>query len=132
MNKLFVSFPTEQKPKKKNNWPCPHCEKMFRTQAGYREHVIVKHEKRTPHKCDQCTQSFGTLMKLKNHRKLVHTRVICNECGKEICNAFTLKRHKANVHGIKPKNVFQCQHCPLFYEKQLYLDNHVNKQHLKN
>ena len=98
-------------------------------QQNYKEHVKVKHEKSTPYKCDQCNRAYGTLIKLRNHKKLVHERVKCEECGKDICNSFILKRHKASVHGIKPSDAFQCELCPIFYDKKTYLNNYIAKHH---
>ena len=63
------------------------------------------------------------------HKKLVHEPARCDECGKDICNSFTLKRHKAKVHGIKPSNAIFCEHCPLFFDRKISLDRHIAKQH---
>ena len=103
---------TGQKQKKKQEHKCPHCDKVFKMQQSYREHVKVKNEKSTPYKCGQYNRAYGTLIKLRNHKKLVHERVKCEECVKDICNLFILKRHKASVHGIKPSDAFQYELCP--------------------
>ena len=76
---------------------------------------MVKHEKNAKHQCAECHRSYGTNDKLQSHKKLVHEQVKCDECGKEICNSFILKRQKATVHGIKPKDDFQCELCPMFF-----------------
>ena len=98
---------------------------MFTNNGYYREHVSAKHEKQTPFNCDECHRSFGTTRRLRNHKSLVHKRVKCEECGKEICNEFMLKRHKAIAHGIQPKDVMQCEKCPLFFATQATLDKHI-------
>ena len=115
--------------KKKKEYKCQFCEKVFKQDSSYKEHIMVKHEKKKPFNCNLCTRSYGTIFKLRIHKKLVHEPARCNECGKDICNSFTLKRHKANVHGIKPSNAYCCEHCPLFYENKMSLDNHIAKQH---
>ena len=108
---------------------CHICQKVFKSCTYREEHILAKHEKKTPNKCDQCHRSYGTIAILKKHKNLVHERVICDECGKEICNSFILKRHKQSMHGIIPQNSFCCEKCPLFFSSQLVLDRHVNSKH---
>ena len=87
------------------------------------------HEKITPYSCEQCNRSFGLESTLKTHITNVHQRMKCDECNQVICNTFMLKRHKAKVHGLKPKDAFECQHCPLFFSSQIVLDKHVSSKH---
>ena len=94
-----------------------------------KEHVLSKHEKNTPFKCDKCDRSYGTNKQLSKHQILVHERVNCDECGKEICNSFILKRHKASAHGILPKDYHQCEECPSFFSSETSLDKHVKSKH---
>jgi hypothetical protein len=107
---------------------CPHCEKRL-ANAKMEEHIKSKHEMNTPFKCDKCTRSFGTATVLQTHKTNLHKRVNCDLCGQNICNSFWLKRHKASAHGITPKGSYQCPNCPLFFNQQGFLDNHVRKQH---
>ena len=51
--------------KPKNPKICPHCKKVFRVYNHYQEHILVKHEQKTPFSCDQCNRSFGLLTTLK-------------------------------------------------------------------
>ena len=111
------------------NRKCPFCEKVFTTLTSYKEHLKVKHENSTPYKCSQCHRSYGTKARLKTHQRNMHQRIKCDECLQEICNTFILKRHKATVHGTKPTNVYQCEYCPLFYNRASARDKHVLKQH---
>ena len=117
------------KPAAKKDRKCPHCDKMFTTLTSYKEHLKVKHENSTPYKCDQCHRSYGTKSRLKVHKRNMHQRIKCDECGQEICNTFILKRHKATVHGTRPTDVFQCDYCPLFYNRKSALDKHLLKHH---
>lgn len=117
---------------KRKTWHCPHCEKVFKTPQAMKEHVVVKHEGTATQKCDECQRSFGTYSKLRDHKKLVHERVKCQECGQEICNYFMLKRHRATVHGIKPKNAHQCEYCPMFFSFRASLHKHVQSKHQAN
>ena len=113
----------------KKSFPCPQCEKVFGKPWVLKDHIKTRHENNTPFKCDQCHRSYGTKSRLTTHKFNTHRQVKCEECGQQICSAFMLRRHKATVHGIKPTNVHQCQHCPLFYTLKSQLLKHMNKQH---
>ena len=115
----------KSRPKKKLK-TCPYCNKqMMKT----REHILREHEKRTPFPCNQCSKSYTSQGELNGHLKRVHQRVKCEECGQEICNLFMLKRHKAKAHGMKPENVLQCHHCPIFFYTKGHFDRHMAKVH---
>ena len=86
----------------------------------------------TVYKCDLCHRSYGTKSRLKVHKRNMHQRIKCDECGQEICNSFILKRHKATVHGTRPTNVHQCDYCPLFYNRKSALDKHMVKHQAIN
>ena len=59
----------------------------------------------------------------------MHDRVKCDQCKKEICNSFILKRHKLSVHRITPKNSHQCRKCPKFFNSERMLVKHVETKH---
>ena len=94
------------KPRKKNYRPetrmgtCPHCNKLYRTREGLKEHILVVHEKSTPFHCDECPRKFGIQFKLQSHKLIVHSKKNCEICGQQAYNAFELTRHKAASHGI--------------------------------
>jgi KRAB domain-containing zinc finger protein len=114
-------------PKKRKQ--CPHCPKTFAAHQSWLEHIKSKHEMNTPYKCDECTRSYGTKCRLLVHKTSMHKRIKCDICGQEICNSFMLRKHKASVHGVIPKNVFHCEHCPLFFYKVLSKESHVRTHH---
>ena len=79
------------------------------------------------HDCDQ--QTIYNERTLRNHKLALHQRVKCEECGKEICNTFILRRHKASVHGITPTNAYKCKRCPSFFSTETSLKKHNNSKH---
>ena len=82
-----------------------------------------------PFNCDLCARSFAMESALKWHQKNVHERIKCDMCGEQICNSFILKQHKAKVHGIKPTNVLECKHCPMFFHTKGNLEKHIMTKH---
>ena len=110
-------------------WNCPHCEKVYNTRKAYDEHVKVKHEGYTPFRCTECPREFGTQLKLKSHFKLVHQRVKCDLCHKEIPNKFLMQQHKWTAHGIRPENAYECDQCSLLFTKEINYAKHMLKKH---
>ncbi len=108
---------------------CPHCAKEFASKPNLEEHVKSKHENHTPYHCNECPKAFGTVLKLKKHIRLVHTRIKCNLCGKEIANKFVMTQHKHSAHGITPDTAFPCELCPLIFTKQVNYFKHLEKKH---
>jgi hypothetical protein len=108
---------------------CPHCDTTFARLLNLKEHVLSKHLKDTPFKCEQCERSYGTNYSLKLHIRTMHERRDCDICGKGICNDLVMKRHKASVHGIIPAGVHQCEHCPLFFNREEAKFKHCAKHH---
>ena len=129
VTKISLSLHISNVHSDKHGKKCQFCEKVFKYNKNLKEHVASKHEKNTPFKCDLCDRSYGTKTKLNDHKNLVHQRVKCDECGKEVCNSFTLKRHKASVHGTNPKDAYQCERCPKFFSSQTNLDKHIVSKH---
>ena len=82
-----------------------------------------------PFNSDLCARSFAMESALKWHQKNVHERIKCDMCGEQICNSFMLKQHKAKVHGIKPTNVLECKHCPMFFHTKGNLEKHIMTKH---
>ncbi len=127
---INIPKPKTYAPSAKKISVCPHCDKRFSSKRNFHEHIKVVHEKYTPFECDQCARKFGMKQTLDSHKQIVHSKVPCDICGQEIYNSFELKRHKASVHGIIPKDVFQCEHCPLFFKSAKNLGYHVSNKHL--
>ena len=73
---------------------CQQCENPCKNVSYMKEHVLRDHEKSTPFACEYCQRIFGLKSTLKTHLVNTHTKVKCDECYQEICNAFLLKRHK--------------------------------------
>ena len=108
---------------------CKFCKKEFANAGRLRHHVLFMHEENKLHQCDLCPRKFALGSKLRAHIKLVHERVKCEICRFELCNFFLLTRHKAQVHGIKPKNVHDCDRCDLFFKNKISLIKHIDKKH---
>ena len=108
---------------------CPHCNKLYRTREGLKEHILVVHEKSTPFHCDECPRKFGIQFKLQSHKLIVHSKKNCEICGQQAYNAFKLTRHKAAAHRIVTKDVYLCDTCQLFFKHPRNLAKHKETKH---
>ena len=52
---------------KKIKKQCHICGKRFNSHHYWEEHILVKHQQKTPYKCDKCHRSYGTNMALRKH-----------------------------------------------------------------
>ena len=111
---------------------CTKCEETFSTKYRLNLHVRETHLKMKLLTCEEpgCeNRRFPSIGRLQTHILNMHKRVTCEECGKEICNSFTLGKHMFSVHGIKPKDAIQCQFCDAFFRLEITLQNHIEKHH---
>ena len=53
--------------------PCPICQKPLSSKTDVKRHV---HEKKKPHSCDICNESFAQRAHLVTHKKGKHKNII--------------------------------------------------------
>jgi len=111
---------------------CSFCEKTYGTKQRLRDHVIMEHENSAKYECGVCHRKLPTAGKLKDHMKQVHTKVTCEICEEVQYNWFYLKRHKASIHGIMPRDAIKCRLCPLIFKSDISLKKHLAAKHGSN
>lgn len=77
---------------------CPYCEYYSSKISHVKRHIMLKHTKEKPFKCDTCHKRFKLKSHLKDHTR-IHTGEKPFEC--EIC----LKRFKQTSHLSVHKKV---------------------------
>ena len=58
----------DSKTPKKPGKICHICGKVFKSYIYCEEHILVKHQQKTPHDCDECHRKYGTITILKKHK----------------------------------------------------------------
>jgi len=92
----------------------------------------MEHENSAKYECGVCHRKLPTAGKLKDHMKQVHTKVTCEICEEIQYNWFYLKRHKASIHGIMPRDAIKCRLCPLIFKSDISLKKHLAAKHGSN
>lgn len=122
----------------KKDWICEFCGKHLTTQGGLRRHYISQHQgkmltkKPVKHICRFCERVFFYKCDLAAHidsRHLKKKDFQCDQCTKAYVNGARLRRHKKLVHTEQriddSKKIYACHFCPLKYEKEISLANHL-------
>lgn len=88
------------------------------------------HEK--PFKCNECTNSFSSLIGLKHHKRnhnITPNEYSCETCRKIFSAESTLKRHIKSVHCNESKEKFQCDVCDKLFTRADNLTGHTHEAH---
>ncbi|OXA53944.1 Zinc finger protein 26 [Folsomia candida] len=90
-------------------FPCPHCEKSFKTRSTRGQHVKHIHNAnfvlKTPHKCVHCGKEYPRKSYLEGHVRSAHTGerpFVCThaQCGKGFVLETMLTEHLKVAHGL--------------------------------
>ena len=106
---------------------CPFCPEAF-TKKALDEHM-ANHSK----DCANCSESFETLTKLKEHRQAAHreTSFMCEQCGEVFDWRHKLDAHRRRKHELAgvPEKKLKCQECKKQYVDEFGLQRHVLAAH---
>ncbi|CAK1554352.1 unnamed protein product [Leptosia nina] len=113
------------------NFICDVCD------AGFvNRHILLCH--REAHKtgtfaCDQCTEVFETVRKMKQHVRKIHNGLTmphkCGYCSERFKENFHKYEHLAKVHGVVGPAI-KCQACDRTFTTQQTWLLHTKKYHL--
>ena len=99
---------------------CPECGKKVHNLTGHRlTHYQEKHQ------CSFCPSVFRSRSSLDAHKKAVHEKVPCTECGK-LFGAKFMKRHIEAAHTPDDQKKCRCEVCGKGFSCNLSLLEHLN------
>ena len=92
------------------NHPCPfeNCNKTFYQKQRLQDHINY-HTGTKPFSCAHCLREFHGMYLKNKHEKtcMADTKVMCNICGRLLCDIMSLKRHKDAQHN-QTRHTCQC------------------------
>ena len=95
----------------KGDLSCKLCKKTFCNTQRLRDHIRLKHLKKTAHYCEPCDKYYSDAGSLKKHNTAKHDEEAaewaCNACDQKFSSQAKLRKH-APVHQDK---TYACQFC---------------------
>ncbi|XP_048002787.1 zinc finger protein 2-like isoform X1 [Leguminivora glycinivorella] len=123
--------------------PCPHCEKVFKTQKGLNYHVSAMHGESNPAQCKCCGKVCRNAFVLKCHVMYSHAGkemrtlddfnpdLYCKQCDKHFSSQRVLKQHLLGLkHTPRELYAFECDTCSKRFPDKGPLQKHIDVVHL--
>ena len=118
---------------------CDICDKQFTTKFSFKRHKSTC-SKREEYPCNHCNEIFKTRLEHNVHMKKIHSKMECSFCENNV-DIRNLRRHVANNHkGETPsitklkrdqkekktiKSKHSCSECGKFYFDKSTLNRHM-------
>ena len=106
---------------KKERQLCPECGKSV---PSLKNHLRRMHSKEK-FICDICSREYHNFELMQEHKRAVHEKVPCTECGKLI-GVKLMKRHIKSVHTPNNLKKFRCDTCGKGFVTNSFLSDHIN------
>lgn len=100
----------------------------FKSQSVYNHHINT-HGTAKNYPCPTCDKAFKTSVQLAGHKK-THTKPFsCNQCNRTFSSLYAVKLHMA-VHKDQETNLkFSCKICSAQYGRLFALNDHLKTSH---
>ena len=106
---------------KKEHQLCPECGKSV---PSLKNHLKRMHSKEK-FICDICSREYHNFELMQEHKRAVHEKVPCTECGKLI-GVKLMKRHIQSAHTPNDLKKFRCDICGKGFVTNAFLSDHIN------
>ena len=83
-------------------------------------------QSREKYNCKVCLIEFSSLHYLYKHKKTVHQKVPCTECGKSFRSGSSMNNHIQAAHTPDNQNNFRCDTCGKSFTDNQLLSEHKN------
>ena len=107
--------------KKKESKVCPECGVSVQNLSGH----LTRNHNRETQICEICSREYPSLIHLTAHRKKVHEKIPCTQCGK-LFAAKVMNRHIQSAHTPDDQKKFRCDTCGKGFIDKQRLSEHNN------
>nr|XP_015834120.1 PREDICTED: zinc finger protein 708 isoform X6 [Tribolium castaneum] len=110
---------------------CDICQHAAPTKSILRLHIVAKHTKVYPFRCELCGEGYAKKWSLDIHHKSVHegTRYVCEFCKKVFKYEAGLRSHVKIHDPNQAKAGFTCDICSKVIQTARDFDRHVKSHH---
>ncbi len=124
-----------------DNLKCRICEKMMRNKSLLKRHLNEVHLKPNNYKCNECSETFLTMLNLDHHIRIVHKHSSQSEIKKPMCvncnfrfssnQKYMQHTEKKCQRRLKKSEALKCNICDKIMRYKSALERHMKKVHLK-
>ena len=107
--------------KKKESKVCPECGVTVQNLSGH----LTRNHNRETQICEICSREYPSHIHLTAHRKKVHEKIPCTQCGK-LFAAKVMNRHIQSAHTPDDQKKFRCDTCGKGFIDKQRLSEHNN------
>ena len=125
---------------KDKRYQCKLCKEGFPLKDDLKGHMLANHKEWAVFSCDECTEEFDTMTKLRRHCVSVHKIRFfrCVHCDQSFTTNQHLRRHLRMTHQIyegdaaaDPDLKVSCSHCLKEFHSSWHLRRHIASSHLE-
>ncbi|XP_015834166.2 zinc finger protein 250 isoform X47 [Tribolium castaneum] len=132
VNKTTVEAPCElTSTSVEKRFYCATCDFQSRTKNELQCHIIRKHTREYPFKCDVCCKGFVQRCDVTRHKQIEHEgmRFVCRFCSKGFKTNRQLKQHQGQHESSFVGFKFVCPECSGIFSRKYCLDKHIQRIH---
>lgn len=130
--KRHISSSVKHVGSKKEQYPCPVCNKVYAKKLTMKYHLQYYHLEKSQFRCEKCDRYFLNPFRLRQHIARIHDKIappknkFCDICFRGFSTNRILTNHRRTHTGERP---YQCEFCTSTFAQRTALMTHRRTQH---